>query len=137
MRVLWAPIDQGQRAPAAAVSLESPQEKAVAREELAAKGLAIARQVPEQLSASDAPQRTREQTRKDHGQRRVEPDHGVGTREHQTLRTTSAVVAIDDPGIAFDRASDALLEDLDRHERPAWTPRERVELDVRNAEPTR
>src|SRR2546428_1403281 len=119
------------------MGLDRPPEQRVAREELIPEGLAIPGPGPELLTASDPTQRAQEEAREDDPERRVEPDHCVGARHHQTLRAASGVVAVDDPHVAFDRASDALLEDVDRHERPVRAPGERVELNVRNAEPTR
>src|SRR5438552_5643478 len=117
--------------------LDRPPEQRVTGEELIPEGLAISGPGPELLTASDPPHSPQEETREDDAEGRIEPDQRVGAWQHKTLRATPAVVAVDDPGVAFDRASDALLEDFDRHERPVLTPGERVELDVRHAEPTR
>ena len=116
---------------------ERPQEEAVARKELVAKRLAIAGAGPELLAASAPPQCAREEPREDRGKWRVDPNHGVGARPNQIARTATGVVPIDHPSVAFDRARDALLEYVDWYESPVRTPRERVELDVTNAEPTR
>src|SRR5437870_1881419 len=137
MRVLRPREDLRQRALATAMGLDRPPEQRVAREELIPEGLAIPGPRPELLTASDPTQRAQEEVREDDPERRVEPDHRVGARQHQTLRAASAVVAVDDPGLAFDLLSDALLEDVDGREHPVRAPGERVELDVRNAEPTR
>src|SRR5205814_10105638 len=56
---------------------------------------------------------------------------------HQIARPAAGVVPVDDPRVAFNRARDALLKEIVWNECPVRTPRERVKLDVRNAEPTR
>jgi hypothetical protein len=119
------------------MGFERPQEEAVAGKELVAERFPIAGAGPELLAGSATTQRAREEPREDHGERRVEPDHGVGARPNQIARTATGVVPIDHPSVAFDRARDALLEYVDWYESPVRTPRERVELDVRNTEPTR
>ena len=119
------------------MGFERPQEEAVAGKELVAERFPIAGAGPELLAGSATTQRAREEPREDHGERRVEPDHGVGARPHQIARPASGVVAIDHPRIAFGGAGDALLEYVCGYESPVRTPRERVELDVWNAEPTR
>src|SRR2546421_12173635 len=116
---------------------ERPQEEAVAREEMVAQRLAIAGAGAELLARSATAQCAREEPSEDHGERWVEPDHGVGAGPDEIARAAAGVVAVDHPRIAFDGARDTLFENLDRHERPVRTPRERVELDVSDAEPTR
>jgi len=124
-------------APAAAVRLEGPPEERVARKELVAVGLAVARPRPDLLAGADSPQRTFEEPREDHAEWRIQPDDRVGARPHQIAGPASAVVPVDDPGITFDGLSDALAKHLDRDHRPVRTPVQGVELDVRHAEPTR
>lgn len=98
---------------------------------------AIAGPGPDLLATSYAPDRALEEAREDHAERRVEPDHGVGARPHQIAGAATPVVAVDDPRVAKDRARDTLREEIDGYERPVRAPGERVELDMRNAEPTR
>jgi hypothetical protein len=104
---------------------------------LVAESFAIAGPRPQLLVGSAATYGASEQSEEDHAERRVEPDHGVGPRPHQVAGATTRVVPVDDPRVAFDRASDALLKLIDGDHRPVRTPVERVELDVWNAEPTR
>jgi hypothetical protein len=137
VRVLGTRESERQLAPAASIRLERPPKEVVAREELIAIRLAIAGAWPDLFAGSTATDTTDEETREDDVERRVEPDHGVGTWPHEVARSATRVVAVDHPRIAFDRASNALAEDFDRDHCPVRTPVERVELDVRDAEPTR
>src|SRR2546423_13922394 len=116
---------------------ERPQQEAVARDEMVAERLAVTGAGPELLARSATTQCAREEPSEDHGERWVEPDHGVGARPDQIARAAAGVVAVDHPRIASDGARDTLIENLDRHARPVRTPRERVQLDVSDAEPTR
>src|SRR5207247_5357880 len=94
-------------------------EERLARQELVPKCFAVPCPPPQFLAAPDPTHSTLEQSREDHADRRVEPDHGVGARPHQIARAATRVVPVDDPGVAFDRARDPLLEAILRPERPA------------------
>src|SRR5262249_11717783 len=59
----------------------------------------------------------------------IEPDDEVGPLEHEVTEL-SAVVAVDDPGVAGDRVFDAGTELVIRVRRPVRAPVQRVELDV-------
>ena len=104
---------------------------------MVSKSFAITGAGPELLAAATPTHGAPEESDEDSAERRIEPDDGVRARPHEVARPAAGVVSVDHPGIAFDRAAHALLEEILWNERPVRTPRERVELDVRNAEPTR
>jgi len=137
VRVLGAREDLRQVTAPTPVRLERPPEEAVAREELVSESLAIAGARPELFAASAATDGPSKQPKEYRSERWVEPDHGVRARPHEIARAATRVIAVDDPRVAFGCASDALLEDSLGDQFPVRTPGERVELDVRNAEPTR
>jgi len=125
---------QRQLTPATAVRLERPPKQIVGCEKLVPDRFAIAGPGPQLLATSDTPHGPSEQTREDHTERRVEPDHSVRAGPHQFARAAPGLVPVDDPSVTFDGARDALLEQFLRDERPVRTPCERVELDMRHTQ---
>jgi hypothetical protein len=71
---------------------------------------------------------------RDRRQRRVEPDDDVRALEAE-LAEPAEVVAVGDPAVALERLEHARAEDLAVDLPPARLPEERVQLDVRDAEP--
>ena len=108
------------------VGFQRPPEERVAREELVTQRLAVSRPGPQLFAASAATHGATEQSTEDGGERRVEPDDGVGPGPHHLASTAPRVVAVDDPAVAFDGARDALFEKIYGDELPVRTPRERV-----------
>ena len=112
--------------------LDRPEEERFAAEDGVAPGLAVA--APELFPRADPRERAADEAPKDGSQRRIEPDDRVGLFEDDVTEL-AAVVAVDDPPVARDRAVDARPEVLGRGLAPVRSPVERVELDVRDAEP--
>jgi hypothetical protein len=136
VRVLGPREDERELAPATPVRLDRPPEERLAREKLVAECLAISGAGPQLFTGSASTHGASKKAKKDQTERRVEPDHRVGARPHQIARATTSVIPVDDPRVAFDRASHALPEEILGNWIPVRTPVELVELDVRNAEPT-
>src|SRR5207237_9345441 len=88
-----------------------PDEHRLPAEEAAAPALAVA--APELLAGADAADRPPRHARERDPQRQVEPDDGVGAREHEVAEL-AVVVAVDDPAVHAGRGRDAPPELLGR-----------------------